>query len=150
MLKSLQAYKQIQRTTRIVFRGDIPMIDKVSAKIREEFEKNRNLDSDTEIEDAIKQAKEGEEILRKFVLQLEQQDGNTWKAIVRPDHVFEDNVMFRDDITSKEYRARNRKAQQSGEVKRCYEISEETMKIEQAMKEAAEIEESIKNTPTPS
>ena len=150
MLKSLQAYKQILRTTRLVFKGDIPMIDKVSAKIREEYEKNRNLKSDTDIEDAIKQAKEGEEVLRKFVLQLEQKDENTWKANVRPGMHFDDNVMYKDDISSKEYRARNRQARQSGEVKRCYEISEEAMKIEQAMKETDKIEESNKITPTPS
>ena len=79
MSKVLQLYKQLHRTTRYVFKGDIASINTVSSKIREEFDKNRKVKSDTSVEELIKYGQEAEEILRKFVLQIEQVDDNTYR-----------------------------------------------------------------------
>merc|ERR1711978_534809 len=126
MSKVLQLYRQLHRTTRYVFKGDIASINTVSIKIREEFEKNRDVKSDTAVEELIKYGLEAEEILRKFVLQIEQVDDTTYRANIRKDMHFNDNVMYRDDITPQEYKAKNREL--SKEVKKCYEIRKEALK----------------------
>ena len=126
MSKVLQLYKQLHRTTRTVFKGDIASINTVSAKIREEFDKNRNVKSDAAVEELIKYGHEAEEILRKFVLQIEQVDETTYRANIRKDMHFNDNVMYKDDITPQEYKAKNRELK--SEVKKCYEIRKEALK----------------------
>ena len=68
MSKALQLYRQFHRTTRIVFKDDFASIGTVSAKIRGEFEKNRNVKNEAAIEELLKFGQESDEILRKFVV----------------------------------------------------------------------------------
>ena len=83
MSKVLQLYRQLHRTTKIVFKDDFASIGTVSAKIRGEFEKNRNVKNEAAIEELLKFGQESDEILRKFVLQIEQVDETTYRTHIR-------------------------------------------------------------------
>ena len=83
MSKAIQLYKQLHRTTKIVFKDDFASIGTVSAKIRGEFEKNRNVKNEAAIEELLKFGQESDEILRKFVLQIEQVDETTYRTHIR-------------------------------------------------------------------
>ena len=93
MSKVLQLYRQLHRTTRYVFKGDIASINTVSAKIREEFDKNRSVKSDTAVEELIKYGQEADEILRKFVLQIEQVDDTTYRQIFFSEALFSGKIV---------------------------------------------------------
>ena len=86
MSKVIQLYRQLHRTTKTVFKDDSASIGTVSAKIRGEFEKNRNVKNEAAIEELLKFGQESDEILRKFVLQIEQtteNDETTYRTHIR-------------------------------------------------------------------
>ena len=83
MSKVIQLYRQLHRTTKIVFKDDFASIGTVSAKIRGEFEKNRNVKNEAAIEELLKFGQESDEILKKFVLQIEQVDETTYRTHIR-------------------------------------------------------------------
>ena len=83
MSKVIQLYRQLHRTTKTVFKDDFASIGTVSAKIRGEFERNRNVKNEAAIEELLKFGQESDEILRKFVLQIEQVDETTYRTHIR-------------------------------------------------------------------
>merc|ERR1711983_418278 len=99
MSKALQLYKTLHRTTQKVFRGDLVALNATQAKIRQEYEKNRYVESATAIDELIKFGYDVDDVLRKRVLQLEETNEKKYKANIRDDMAFGENTMYRDDIS---------------------------------------------------
>lgn len=65
----LQAFSRLHRTVNLVFKGDRFAIDAARKKIREEFEKNRQVADQEEIQNLVKVAMDADATL-KTVVQL--------------------------------------------------------------------------------
>ena len=118
MSKALQLYKTLHRTTQKVFRGDLVALNATQAKIRQEYEKNRHVESATAIDELIKFGYDVDDVLRKRVLQLEETNEKKYKANIRDDMAFGENTMYRDDISQEQYEATYRKGK-----KKCTDVA---------------------------
>jgi len=65
----LQAFSRLHRTVNMVFKGDRFAIDAARRKIREEFDKNKQIEDSKQIQDLVQVALDADETL-KTVVQL--------------------------------------------------------------------------------
>ncbi|KAL7916496.1 hypothetical protein GGI35DRAFT_485655 [Trichoderma velutinum] len=66
---SLAAYRNLMRAARIAFQGDVHVLSAAQNQIRQGFQENRALDSDSNIQTAIKHAEDVATILRQNIVQ---------------------------------------------------------------------------------
>ncbi|KAL7928979.1 hypothetical protein V8C35DRAFT_316669 [Trichoderma chlorosporum] len=66
---SLVAYRNLMRAARIAFQGDVHVLSAAQNQIRQGFQENRALDSDSSIQTAIRHAEDVATILRENVVQ---------------------------------------------------------------------------------
>jgi len=128
--EALILYKNLHRTVQRVFRGDIPAMLAARDKVCEEFNKNRNVNSETSIAELLNQGiqycffqlsfvilqpgKQVQEILDKSVVQIKKTEEDKFQMNIRDQtHMF-DNNPFRDDVTPEEYKMANRRSRRKG------------------------------------
>jgi len=113
--EALKLYKTLHRTVQTVFRGDIPAMMAARDKVCDEFNKHKNVQSETSIKELLKQGWDVRDILSQQVVQLaKNEDGERFQMNIREDtHMFENNP-FRDDISDKEYKMANRRSRRKG------------------------------------
>ncbi|KAF1829593.1 hypothetical protein BDW02DRAFT_642740 [Decorospora gaudefroyi] len=77
---ALVAYRNLLRSARIAFEGDMPTLFAARAEARKKFESNRNLRiGSEELETSLVHAEEVSKFLRENVVQGQAQDGENYK-----------------------------------------------------------------------
>ncbi|XP_053688478.1 complex III assembly factor LYRM7 [Sabethes cyaneus] len=92
--EALKLYKTLQRTKDQVFKGDRRTIEAARQRIREEFVKNKDLQSEKDIREKLKIAQDVDVELRSTVVQAVKVDENLYQAKITGDTKKLDNVMF--------------------------------------------------------
>ena len=116
--KVLGLYKRLHRTTQKVFQGDPMALGQAYNKVRQEFEKNKHVTSQTSIEELVNFGESANEVLRKKVIQLEEISENKYKINISEETELGENTLYRDDITKEQYRQRNRESRKCSEKKK--------------------------------
>ena len=91
----LSAYKQLHRARMTAFANDEVRLDGSRAKIREEFEKNRNLTDEAEIRKLVKHAELVADILVKRVVQVENVAEDRVALRLRPDNLVDVQACYK-------------------------------------------------------
>jgi len=112
--ESIVLYKSLHRTVQKVFRGDVPAMLAARDKVCEEFNKNRNVKSETSIAELINQGREVQKILDQSVVQIKQKDEEKFHMNIRDETYMFENNPFRDDVTADEYKMANRRSRKKG------------------------------------
>ena len=119
--EALQLFKQLHRTSQKVFSNDVNGLTAAQVKIREEFDKNKDVSEAKAVEELLKFGHEVNTVLAKKVVQLEQIEEHKFKANIRQDLEFGENTIYRDDISEEEYKAKNRQSKKRG---KCSDVKQ--------------------------
>jgi len=112
--EALVLYKSLHRTIQRVFRGDVPAMLAARDKVCEEFVKNRNVKSETSINELINQGREVQNLLAQSVVQIKQKDEEKFHMNIRDETYMFENNPFRDDVSDEEYKMANRRSRRKG------------------------------------
>ena len=123
MKEVLRLYKQLHRTADVVFKGDERALSMAHQRIRNDFNKNKNVPSDTSIKELIQLGKDCDKVLREVVIQAELQPSGNYRANIREENYKFENMPFQDNISATQYRLANRKARQTCQNSKSSETS---------------------------
>lgn len=95
-LKVLQSFKNLHKTRKSVFNGDVKALSEARKKINEEYRKYKNVSEASTIEEMVNYANEVEEVLRKCVIQAKEVEPGRFEATITKDTLRLDNVPYND------------------------------------------------------
>lgn len=93
--ESVRLYKTLHRTIQRVFAGDTRAMLAARDKVWEEFEKYKNVRSETSIKELLNQGWEAERTLSQLVVQMEKVEKDTYKMNIREENYKFENNPFR-------------------------------------------------------
>ncbi|KAG5681756.1 hypothetical protein PVAND_011165 [Polypedilum vanderplanki] len=94
----LDLYKKLNKIAKEVFGDDVKALKEAQVKIRTEFRKNINLESEQEISEKIKIGEDVGKILQTQVIQMiKKPEANSYEVKLRESTLKLDNVIFKED-----------------------------------------------------
>ena len=91
----MACYRELHRARKTVFANDDYALNAARLRINEEFNKNRNVDDEVQIERLIQDGYDAVEYLRKFVVQAPYNpEKGAFEMKLTKDHHLEDNFPY--------------------------------------------------------
>jgi hypothetical protein len=106
----LGGYKRLMRAREVVFKEDARALLQSRVQLRTEFDKNRNLTEESEIEKLLKGVGEVEELLLCNVVQGKRNDRGNFEVKIEPEHTVQKHMRPAQDV------AKEANQMQSGSV----------------------------------
>lgn len=72
--EALKAYREVLRATRKSFAGDTMMLRESAAEVRKNFEENRHVSSEAEVQKLLEQAREASHFISTMIVQAKLTD----------------------------------------------------------------------------
>ncbi|KAK2141730.1 hypothetical protein LSH36_1051g00042 [Paralvinella palmiformis] len=101
----LSCFKELHKTRKTVFANDGYALNAARLRINEEFNKNRDVEDEIQIEQLIRDGYDAAEYLRKFVVQAPYNpETDAFEMKLTKEHHLEDNFPYLGESNTKEER----------------------------------------------